>query len=492
MCNGEKLMNENISGKSALVLSVFILASLLNYFFYLIMAWLLKPSEFGIMGFFLAFFTILSFIVASGPPQTVIRHISSGSNPSAVLRDGLIGNLILGVIIASIFCIVMSTIETAYRDIITVLSVTMILGSISIILQNTLLGLFRYKLYALVTSINPIFKIIFPTALVIAGFSVFGVFIGLLLTAVLTILVSMYFIRIKFWQAKDPVSLSFFSQSGLMLFGTLSIMLLMNIDVIAVKLLSLTSAETLAGYYQSAIVLARFPVWITWALMMSLFPYISKNLSTGLIYTSLKYVLAFLIPISIALAISPEPYLKLLFPPEYLAASQALRVLAVGMGFLSLAIVLGRGFQALGREKFSALSLTSAVILQAVLLLILIPQYGIVGGGIATTIASILAFLFLIIPNDGYLVKRDFAKILAAYLIFSVLLVILPMVNNIETIISSVIAFMVYFVTLFYFNIVSAKEMESILSGMISTENYIIRKLISIIALFNEKGLFKN
>lgn len=419
----------------------------------------------------------------------VMKRISSGENADSTLRDGIIANLLLGIIIAILFYVSL-TITVPYKAITLLLSFIVLITSISAVLNHALLGLFKFKSYSFITAVNPFFKTMFAIAFVLAGFSVFGVFAGILITAILTLVLSLYFVRIKFWKAKSPLNLSFFSQSALMLLGTLSIMLLMNIDIIAVKFLAIGSAETLAGYYQSAIVLARFPVWITWALMMSVFPYISRNFDDAkkLISSSLKYVSAFLIPVSIALIIAPESYLRLLFPEAYLPASAALRTLAIGMAFLALATVLGRSFQAAGKEKHLAIPLTSAVIIQTVLLILFIPKYGIVGGAAATTIASLsgLIPLFGIYIKD-YKPKLDL-KITIPYSILAVMIYWLPKNSKLEIIVVTLIAGVVYLLSLFVLRIITAKDMEIIISGVIPKESYPVKRIIALVSALNGIG----
>lgn len=479
----------NISKGSTLILTAFVLASFLNYIFYLVLAWLLKPSEYGIVGVFLAFLMILSFILTSGTPQTVMKRISSGENVESALRNGILANLLLGIIIAILFYVSLA-ISMSYKAITLLLSFVVLITSISMVLQYALLGLFKFKSYAFIAVANPFFKTIFPIAFVLAGFSVFGVFAGILITATLTLLLSLFFVRVEFWKTKNPLSLSFFSQSGSMLLGTLSIMFLMSIDIIAVKFLAMGSAETLAGYYQSAIVLARFPVWITLALMMSVFPYISKNTGDAktLISASLKYVLAFLIPVSIALIIAPESYLSMLFPEAYLLASDALRTLAIGMTFLALAIVLGRSFQAEGKEKHSAISLTLAVVVQIVLLMLLVPKYGIVGGAAATTVASFSG----LIPLMGSYIK-DYRpeldlRITIPYSILVAIIYWLPKNSKLEIVTATIAAGAVYLLSLFVLRIITARDVETIISGVIPKESYPVKKVTGLVSALNGIG----
>ena len=473
---------EVVRGSSILIGSFFV-SSVFNYLFYLVVARLLSPSEYGVMGVLLAVYTLSSFIVVSGTPQTVLKRISMGKDIETTIRDGFATNILLGLFISLIIYSLLSINLAPYKNTILILSILILLTSVIAILQYALLGLLKFKRYASITILNPILKLLFSTLFVILGLSVFGVFLGFLTTAILLFILTLYFVRVKFWCARGKVNLEFFNQSALMLFGTLSIMLLMNIDIIAVKFLSTNDA--LAGYYQSAIVLARFPVWITWALMMSLFPYISKNSSHELISSSLKYVLAFLVPISIALSSSPQSYIKLLFPAKYLPASQALGILSGGMAFLSLAIVLGRGFQAIGKERIVAISLSLSVIFQIILLTILVPKYGITGGALATAFASLLAFVLLAIHAGKIYSTKNLVKQIISYLILYAVLYSLPMESKLETIVVTVIASTCYLTAIFILRLITAEDVKSIVSGIISVENPFIKRMIALISNLN-------
>jgi len=117
-----------------------------------------------------------------------------------------------------------------------------------------------------------------------------------------------------------------------------------------------------------------------------------KSLQTG-IASLYRYILLALIPASLLLLTFPEIIITLLFAQKYAAAADALRILTFGGLLGSLALLNNSVLSGIGKPKIVSKIMSTAVIVNIVLNIGLIPIYGIIGAASATTISYILMFI---------------------------------------------------------------------------------------------------
>jgi O-antigen/teichoic acid export membrane protein len=178
---------------------------------------------------------------------------------------------------------------------------------------------------------------------------VFGALMGFLLSVFLSTGVMVFLLRdFKFWKGRGWAELGVYTFAAPMFLGMLAITLIMNFDMLSVKFFTKEISDTLAGYYLAAIILARVPYFIAGAMMIAIFPFISRYAGSGArgySAMSLKYTVLFVLPISLAIAMIPEAFITLIFPDAYTAGAKALAIVAIGMGFLALIQVLANILQ---------------------------------------------------------------------------------------------------------------------------------------------------
>ena len=108
-----------------------------------------------------------------------------------------------------------------------------------------------------------------------------------------------------------------------------------------------------------------------------MFPYISKHTENDQYsLKSIKYAGLFILPISLVIAVDPDPFILLAFPLEYIAGAHALGIVAPGMGLLAMVVVFTNIFQARHAPKIPAVVLSIAVTIEIILLIWLIPGMG--------------------------------------------------------------------------------------------------------------------
>jgi O-antigen/teichoic acid export membrane protein len=90
---------------------------------------------------------------------------------------------------------------------------------------------------------------------------------------------------------------------------------------------------------------------------------------------------------AVPMAVYATDFLRLVYRPAYTVAGPALAVLAVGFALKNVLLTHGSIVDALGRSKLAAFNTAAAGVTNLATNLVLIPRYGVLGAGIATTVS---------------------------------------------------------------------------------------------------------
>ncbi len=104
---------------------------------------------------------------------------------------------------------------------------------------------------------------------------------------------------------------------------------------------------------------------------------------------SVMMLLVFVIPVSFILIIFRDQMVLLLSTAEYLSASDLIICFSLAMLFKPWGRVFGLSLDALGKPKVNFMMLLFSLVVNVALNLLLIPQYGLMGGALATTISIV-------------------------------------------------------------------------------------------------------
>ncbi|ABE53088.1 flippase [Methanococcoides burtonii] len=470
----------NPSKNSFVMFAAFFIGAFLNYAFNVVMGWMLTPAQFGMLGVSASFLLILSLFVTSAFPLTTTKFISGKHDRSTkhrVFKSALIANIGIAVLLSVLFYISYTTniidLGASYNLLVIGILLATILTAMAVIYFSILQGTFRFKSFAFIGIITIFAKLISGVILVKMGFGALGavlsfpisVFIGLSLAILLTR-------DFTFWKTKGWADTNVYFFALPMFFGTLGTTLLMNIDIIGVKFLTdVALSDALSGYYRAALILAQLPIFMVGALMSVLFPYISKHTENDRYASkSIKYGALFILPLALVIAAVPDAFILLMFPPEYIASAPALAIVAIGMGFLVMTMVFTNIFQARNVPRIPAIVLPLAVIIEIILLILLVPSYGIVGAAASTTIAcsigcTVMAGLYV----HTYKLKLDhlaMVKTLVSFCILLLVLYTLPHTGLFPLVGSLTLSGIVYLVVLASFRLLTEEDASIFLAGM--------------------------
>ena len=491
-----------VQGASILTVS-FLVVGILGYIFNILLSWLLPVEQYGGFGVAVALFGITGLFVNVGFPWAVTKFISAETHlikQYKIFKSAIVGNILTAVLLSIVLVVVFSfppvqvVIE---KKLGLLLIVTLLLSSSIAVHLNTLQGLFRFKQLGGMQILQAGVRTVAGFTFAFLGYGALGAFAGYFVAAIVAQIIVTYLLRnFKFWQAPGWIDAKIYTFAPAMFLSFLGITLLSNMDLLGVRFISeITVSEELTGYYQSILIIARVPFVITGAMMMAIFPFISKFAdSDSQIYpsTALKYASLFVFPVSIMIAIYPSTFITLLFPDSYIAGANALRVIAVGMAFLSIIQVLAYIFQALGKPWTPAILLVILSMVQLGILLVLVPRWGLVGGAVATTVSCFLGVLFLLTKYRALKrVKIQLVPILKFLMILGILGYVgflIELENGIWMMVFLVIAAVMYVFLLLLLRLVDENDIN-IIGGILPSNKFthtMITKVRSFAVRLNE------
>lgn len=239
--------------------------------------------------------------------------------------------------------------------------------------------------------------------LVYVGFGVAGVFTGYAFSFALLCIIGLAVLwRSIPFETPSRDDLSKYSREivsfgGYQFIGGVSAMLLYKVDILLVEFFQ---GQTATALYQSAIIPAEM-IWFVPSAIQAAFlqhtAYLWSNGETDAVNSNLqegfKYAALSLSLFGVGLFVLAEPFLNVYFGPDYTASSTTLRVLLIGTCFMGTTQVLTAVLHATGWVRESEFITVVCLGINIVLNLLLIPEYGIIGAGIATGISYVAIFI---------------------------------------------------------------------------------------------------
>jgi O-antigen/teichoic acid export membrane protein len=164
------------------------------------------------------------------------------------------------------------------------------------------------------------------------------------------------------------------------------------------------------GLYNAALPVCQFIMISMSALVFTYAPIIAGLYAQNLLaelaqnyVTITKWIFVTSFPMLLFILFFSKQILMYLWGANYVSASLALQILAVGVFISNLLGPNGTTLMIIGQTMFLTWASLAAVVLNVVLDLVLIPKWGIEGASIATTIALILHCLIRHIRLRGYI-----------------------------------------------------------------------------------------
>jgi stage V sporulation protein B len=197
--------------------------------------------------------------------------------------------------------------------------------------------------------------------------------------------------------------------------------LLISLDLYFIKGILQDDYQT--GIYNSALMVARIPYYLFYALTIILLPSVSGLTAKAdfegarkIVYESLRYMIIILVPIVVLLFSFSEEVITFIFGPNYIEGAQSLRILSFGIGFLTVFYIVSFALNGAGKVKIPMWIAFGGMLMNALLNYYLIHLWGIVGSAIATSFTSLIVMIIALsyshIYFKGILKFKNMLKIL--------------------------------------------------------------------------------
>jgi stage V sporulation protein B len=137
---------------------------------------------------------------------------------------------------------------------------------------------------------------------------------------------------------------------------------------------------------------------------------------------AMRFLFMLIIPATTLLAIFAPSALRFFYGAQYTDATIALQILAIGLGFLTIFYILAFVLNGAGKNKLPMWTALGGMILNASLNYYLIPRFGIMGAGIATTVTSFLVMITAIVATEKHIASfLNFIPLLKYFLTTAVI-----------------------------------------------------------------------
>jgi O-antigen/teichoic acid export membrane protein len=242
--------------------------------------------------------------------------------------------------------------------------------------------------------LNPLVRTLGAVGLVLAGAGVLGLVGGYLLgVAVAVTFGFLFFFHEAEWirsaKSESISNYSLLSYSLPLVFAGVIYSLIGQIDYFVIGYF-LDSSDV--GQYRVAYLLAGNLLIVLRAITPIFKPMIAEDQSNNSLLEN-RYRLAtrwttmLTLPLVVTLVAAPDAYLSLLFTPEYSVAGMT--VVALSIGYMLNASVGPEGMmlEGLGRTRLTLFNTLVLIGINALLNILLVPRFGILGAGVATGVA---------------------------------------------------------------------------------------------------------
>lgn len=456
------MANKLIRG-SLIILIGNIIFRLGGYVYRFLMAILLGPTAYGILGITLPFQGIFQTLSAGGLPPAIAKYVAEyeAINEHDMARHTIYTALKIMIFLGLFFGILMIFVVSpwlayGYLEKPAALIPLQIVGLItpfSVIVgafRGTFQGVYKMEYIVYTRAVEQLGMILFATAFVLIGLSTVGALWGTVLGYSLSVVVAIYIFKVHMpkYIPKPSENFVFTRKDELTLVGTLvkfsipviitaiAEMLIYNICTIVMGRF-LTFEDI--GFFAAADPIARLPLIISISIATTILPASSEafKLKDNLtlqkyVSEAYKYSLLFVVPMCVGLALFASPTLRILYfkNPAYVAGASALAILSIGMTFYSIFAISTSIIQGIGNPRIPMYILVGGAIVTGVLNWIMVPSLGIAGGALATSIACFL----MMVPCIYFVFKltktkaptKSIVKILIASLIMGIFALIIP------------------------------------------------------------------
>lgn len=397
-----------------------------GYIYRVLMARLLGPEGYGLVGLTLPFQGIFQILSAGGLPPAIAKYVSQhhALGEDQMARQVVFTSLKLMMFLGIFFSLVMFFAapilanEFFHKPLLAYpLQAVALITPFSVIVgafRGAFQGLYKMEYIVATRAVEQIFMIVFAVVLVSIGFyaagAVIGTALGFLASAISAVIIFRKYLY-KYLPKPDPENkFSFRQELGLMktllkfsipvIITALSEMAIYDVSIFVIGYFMATK---FASYYTTADPIARLPLVISLSVATAVLPAASeafslknKELLATYVIQSYRIVILTVFPLCVGIALFSLPLMDLLFGSAYVMGAGALSILVMGMAFYSLFMTSSSIAQGIGYPRLPMYVLLGGTGINIALNVILVPIFGIEGAAWATTISAFMIMMVIL------------------------------------------------------------------------------------------------
>lgn len=358
----------------------------------------LGPAKFGLLSYTISFVALFLALSKLGLDGIVIRELVKTPERKNELLGTAFGLKICGVLLMWVAIALVSPLTcndqqtTLLVSIIAFSAIFQIFNVIDLNYQAEV----KAKLVVHAQFVQMIFSSIFKVSLILTDATlIWFAWAYLFDIFILSLWLTLIYIKktgaIILWNWKSSTAITLLKDSWPLIFSGMLISIYMKIDQVMIK--EMLGAVDV-GHYAAAVKISEAWYFIPMAIAASLYPAIinAKKEGTAVYTRRLKslYRLMFLLALAIALPISllSTPLIDLLFGKAYQPAAFVLSIHIWAGIFIFMGVANSRRLLAENLQKYNMINTSIGAVINVILNIILIKEYGINGAAISTIISQ--------------------------------------------------------------------------------------------------------
>lgn len=397
-----------------------------GYFYRFLMAILLGPTAYGILGITLPFQGIFQTLSAGGLPPAIAKYVAEyeAVDEKDMARHTIYTALKIMVFLGLFFGVLMIFVVApwlAYDYLgkpaaLVPLQIVGLITPFSVIVgafRGAFQGVYKMEYIVYTRAVEQLGMILFATAFVLIGLSTVGALWGTVLGYSLSVVAAIYIFKfhMKKFMPEASKNFVFTRRDELKLAGTLvkfsiPVIITAIAEMLIYNICTIVMGRFLTfddiGFFAAADPIARLPLIISVSIATTILPASSEafklkdiDMLQKYVSQAYKYSLLFVVPMCVGLALFASPTLRILYfkNPAYVAGASALAILSIGMTFYSIFAISTSVIQGIGNPRIPMYILVGGAVVTAILNWWLVPIMGIAGGALATSIACLLMMI---------------------------------------------------------------------------------------------------
>ncbi len=424
------MVNNKLIAKNASIIFIgVLLAKPINFLLKIIMTRFLGPEKFGIYTLSFAIFSIITMITLIGLPVAIPRLVAYYAGKKQLHKvKTLIRNSIFIVLCLSIFLSILVFLladqiallfgNTLLTPLIQLFAFAIPFYTIYTITQKAIEGLKKVRYSTIAELVLNIIRAVAISAALFLGYKLFGVVIAYIITTILALLLSFYFLNTKVLNIIQTTPTKNLYKNILKFTLPLSVMNFSNsvLSWVDTLIIGYFLIEAQIGIYNVAITLAGLVVIFLSATQAALTPLLTeeyaKNKTKQLkeTYKLMSFWLFLIISPLILLMYALPNELLSLFGQPFTAGITSFLILIFGFLLTATFGQAGPILLSIGKPKVLMFNALTTIIVDVILNILLIPKYGIAGAALATTLAFLFINTLRIIEVKYFLDVLPFSK----------------------------------------------------------------------------------